>query len=715
MLRASTGNTPHNDKFQGMQCRDLTTRTYQVRADTLDEKTRSIEAVIATETKILVLDWCRFEVIEEILLMKGCMLPKNRQIPMLDTHDRSTVQKVLGSTRELRVEGDKLIGRNTYSVSEPAEHPWILTKEGHLQDNSIGYRVINSVTIAKGEKAEVEGRPFKASAQRDLRITTEWEIKENSVCAIGADGAAKNREEFIVNNRKGKTMEFEKWLSKRGLKAEDLSEEQRTALEADFKAEQKRIEDEQKRLESAAPLAAGTESTLEPPAQRTEPDPPAVNPKAIADDAVRIERERVNAIRALAGDDLDNEVVERCIREGKTIDQARAEILEAVRRNRPKVSTPAIHVRDSAMTRELLEDAILLRAGLDDVVTEGADGARKAEQAHRFRDMSLTDICRNAILVDGRDIPAGREEMIRTAFSTASLPLLLSNVANKAMLKGYNMQPETWPKWCTIGSASDFKMMTRARLTDTGDLLEVGAGGEVKYGGATEEGEQYSVSTFAKNFAITRVQIINDDLNALAKQPRNMGARAKRLVGDLVYAHLMANGAMADGTALFHSDHGNLHTTATLTKDKLAAALVVFMKQTDKDGKNINVPVAVLLVPPDLTFTASEIVKAATIVVAGTTDILKPAYNAISDLNIEVVSDARLSNAAFTGHSATSWYLTGQKNLCDTIEVAFLNGRREPTIEQFPMGADRMGITFRVFHDVGCKSMDYRSMQKNTA
>jgi len=707
-------NEPNKSKFEGLQRRDLTTRVYQLRADTLDEKTRSIEAVIATEAKVKVLDWSSFRIIEEVLLMAGCRIPKDEQVPMLDTHDRFTVQKQLGSTRKLRVEGKKLIGRNFFSASEPAEHAWTLTREGHLKDNSVGYKVYRAVEIEPGKTKTVKGVEYTAG-ELPLRIATGWEIRENSVCAIGADGAAKNREESVIENRKDSQMEkFKEWLTARGLSYDDLSDEQRTALKVDFEAEQKRAELEAKNTEppTGNEPAPGQRAEPDPPEKRTEP--PEVDSQKIADDAVRIERERVSAIRGLAGDDLDNEIVERCIREGKTIEQTREMVLTAVRQNRAKVAAPGIMIPDRTITREILENAMLLRAGYEDIVTDGDDG-KKAEQAHRFRELSMLDMCRQAVLLDGLEVPAGREDTIRAAFSTASLPLLLSNVANKALLKGYNMQPETWPKWCTTGNASDFKTMTRARLTDTGDLLKVGAGGEVKYGGATEEGEQFSVATYAKNFAITRVQIIDDDLNALTKQPRNMGSRAKRLVGDLVYIHLLANGAMADGTALFHANHGNLNTSAALTKDNLAAALVVFMKQTDKDGKNINVPVAVLLVPPDLFFTASEIIKAATIVITGSTDSVKPAHNAISDLNIEAVSEARLSNAAFTGYSATSWYLTGNKNLCDTIEVAFLNGRREPTLERFPMGPDRMGITFRVYHDTGCKSMDHRSMQKNTA
>ena len=177
--------------------RDLTTRTYQLRADTLDEKTRSIEAVIATESQVQVFDWQRWEVISEVLLMSGCRIPEGGQVPMLDTHDRSSVQKQLGSTRNLQIEADKLVGRNFFSDSPPAQHSWQLTREGHLKDNSIGYRVINFVTIEKGKTAEVEGRRLTAPPDRNLRVVTEWQVKENSVCPIGADETAKNRQSMV--------------------------------------------------------------------------------------------------------------------------------------------------------------------------------------------------------------------------------------------------------------------------------------------------------------------------------------------------------------------------------------------------------------------------------------------------------------------------------------------------------------------------------------
>ncbi|HUX15135.1 MAG TPA: DUF2213 domain-containing protein, partial [Phycisphaerae bacterium] len=172
----------------GLQRRDLTVRTYHVRADSYNESDRSFEAVLATETPVLVFDMWRWEMLEEILRMDGAVIPAAGQVPLCDTHDRTTIQKQLGSCRNIRVEGNQLVGRNFISSAE--QDAATKVKEGHVTDCSVGYRVLNSVDIEPGKTLEVNGEAYTAGA-RPLRITTEWELSENSLCPIGADVLAK--------------------------------------------------------------------------------------------------------------------------------------------------------------------------------------------------------------------------------------------------------------------------------------------------------------------------------------------------------------------------------------------------------------------------------------------------------------------------------------------------------------------------------------------
>ena len=65
--------------------------------------------------------------------------------------------------------------------------------------------------------------------------------------------------------------------------------------------------------------------------------------------------------------------------------------------------------------------------------------------------------------------------------------------------------------------------------------------------------------------------------------------------------------------------------------------------------------------------------------------------------------------------SATTWYLAGKPSVHDTVEVAFLNGKKTPTVEQVAAPANVLGVFFRCYIDAGVKALDHRAMHKNTA
>lgn len=179
-----------------VQTRDLITRTATVRAETVDEAARSVEAVLATEARVTVFDWARFEAIDEILLARGAELPD--QMVLLEDHNQWGIRYVHGSIREMRIENNQVIGRLHFAANagEETERAWQMVMQKHLRDVSIGYRAKAFVDIQPGESAEVEGQRYEAG-QRVLRISTAWRPKEGSVVVIGADEAAKIRGQMM--------------------------------------------------------------------------------------------------------------------------------------------------------------------------------------------------------------------------------------------------------------------------------------------------------------------------------------------------------------------------------------------------------------------------------------------------------------------------------------------------------------------------------------
>ena len=641
----------------------------------------------------------RWEPVREILLMDGAQYPE--RVPFLNSHDRSDLGKQIGSTTEIRREGDRIVAKNIYAKTPEAEAAWTLARDGHARANSIGYRVHKFTQIKPGEKKTINEREFTAPADQPLRVTTQWEIVENSAVVVPADAGALNRTEdrpAVVEQNSPhywrSLVMFEKWLKERGIDPEGLSEAQRAALKADFEA-------------------------------ITAADKPKADP--IVDDAIKrqqdleagkkAERARVAAIRELAGNDVDEATVRDCIEQGRSPEECQAIFLKIIRGQRATIHAPMIQVHDSTLEREHLEAAVLMRAGFDDVVL-AEYGEKTADRADKAKDLCLHDLCVRALAMEGQAVPLGRDEMIRAAFSTTTLPNIFSAVANKALLAGYNGAPNTWKPWCSVGSVPDFKTNTRVRLTDSGDLVEVTANGEVAHGTALEEPETFSIATYAKQFAITRTNVINDDLNAFTRTPQRFGRRAAQNVAKLVYTHLLANGTMGDSAALFvAAGHANLNTSAALSLSSLATALTGFRNQTDADGQPIDVEPKYLLVSPTLEVTAKEIVmspiKIATDFAAAASTVAA-AGNYFSG-SLEVIVEPRLSNSAYTGYSTTTWYLVASPADVDTIEVAFLNGRQTPTIERFNASPEVLGIIYRVYHDVGVKALDWRGMCKNTA
>ena len=178
------------------------------RPASLDEANRSVEFIGATEEPTMVMDWERWELVREVLAMSGCRYPASGQVPLLDTHDASSIEKMLGSYRGCQVvkgaTGSELMGRAFFDSTPKGEAAFTKVKEGHLTDCSIGYAVTAHIWIEMGQRYEFEGKIYDGP----LRIATEWSLGELSLCPIGADPNAKIRaSQKLKNGAKSKPVQ----------------------------------------------------------------------------------------------------------------------------------------------------------------------------------------------------------------------------------------------------------------------------------------------------------------------------------------------------------------------------------------------------------------------------------------------------------------------------------------------------------------------------
>jgi hypothetical protein len=665
----------------------LTYRSMSLRMDsegrpsTLDEDNRSVEVIGATEEPVEVFDYERFEVVPEILLMSGCEMPSNRQVPLLDTHRRfEGTSSVLGSYREMRTEDDQLVGRTFFSSVADAEGPYTKMREGHLTDFSAGYRPIKSVWVPDGQKATIEGRSFEGP----VRVTTRWRIKELSICPIGADELAKARAESTQTppNRRSQSQENEvmnealrKWLEKRGL-ATDATEAEAWAFYVRM-LDDLNSEDEQ-------PPEVGNDQDV----------------RAAIDQAIRVERERVTTIRAMCTTHGCEDLADGMISEGVALNNAREQVMNHIVEHQPEINSrgpAAIVAEERDKFRSAAQDALIIRAGIGAIETP-------APGATDLVGFSLRELARECLRMANLEIGGNPMEMVGRAMQSSDFPLLLSNTANKALFEGWNTAEETWSVWVGTGSVSDFKQHTLPRASEMEDLDEIPDHGEYKYGKRTEASEAYQIATFGKLFAITRQTIINDDLGALTDVPQGHGEAAQRKLGDIVYAVVTANAAMGDGVALFHNNHKNLAGSGAVPGvETLAAGILAMGTQKDIKGKRrLNIRPEYYLAPKALEGSSEVFFRSEKF---DDTSKDTTRVNPYSGTYFTRVYEPRLDD-----DDAARWYLAARKG--KTVKIFFLNGIQTPYLET-KQGWSVDGVEYKVRIDAGAKAVDWRGLYSN--
>jgi hypothetical protein len=134
----------------------------------------------------------------------------------------------------------------------------------------------------------------------------------------------------------------------------------------------------------------------------------------------------------------------------------------------------------------------------------------------------------------------------------------------------------------------------------------------------------------------------------------------------------------------------------------------------DANGDPIYAAPRYLFVPPGLrsladSFFLSELLQGATSSTRG-----QPATNIFRG-RFEVATSPYLATASMPGFSPTTWYLLADPNMVPAFQVAYLDGRRSPTVETQDAEFDTLGLSMRCFFDFGVARLDYRGANKNTA
>lgn len=497
-----------------------------------------------------------------------------------------------------------------------------LARKGWKFQASIGADVGRIENVAAGESVEVNGRQFSGP----INVVRASTLREVSIVLFGADAATSAAIAAEANDG--------------GFHMADHANQKPDEVKASAEATAK-----------VAVEAKATEAVT-PPAPQLD----------------------VAALRAELLEQLRKEV--------------KAEALADIRADRP--SAPAVHVvakaDDSAKT---LVASICLAGNLPGV--EKQFDERTLEAAHQRRNMGLQEMLLRAAKANGYQGEAYRvtdgnlRDVLRASFgsSTHSIANVVGTAYGKFLLNGYTSVESVWDRISMIRPVSDFKQVTGVRVNGGFVFEEVGPAGELKSAEVSDETRSFGAKSYGRISAISRRDIINDDLGALTVVPTRLGRGAALRFNTNFWTEFQASNA-----TYFEKATAGAGNALSLTS--LKAAVAAYRKVNDADGNPLGVNPSILLLPPELEIAGAELMGSA--LIHGTSGAA-PSTNVLAG-RYQVVSSVYLS-------SASTWWLVANPGDLNAMEVLFLNGNRNPVVEQAEADFDTLGIQVRGYFDFG--------------
>lgn len=453
----------------------------------------------------------------------------------------------------------------------------------------------------------------------------------------------------------------------------------------------------------------------------------AVDPEQLRREGAKAERDRQTGIREMATRlGLPEVWANRQIESNASVEQARNAVLDTMMATHAPVHLQVVADNNRDTLADGLADAVLMRSNMklfsldaQGNIERDSSGNVKTRQPHgrarAFQGQRLVNMARSFLVALGQSVEGLTDAQVaKMAFnprvtmlhSTSDFSNILANAMNKTLRAEYQEYPQLWSKFCSRNTAPDFKEIKRTQLGEVPNLLVVNEGGEYAECTIGDKKEVYSLVKYGRSFSHTWEMMINDDLGAFVRTPRMMYRAAVRLEDVTAFGVLTANANMSDGTALFHADHGNLQSGGGLTASPstitLNAMLKLFRAQTGlSDDVLLNLTPKFIIVPAALEGSTSELLNSA--VKPGANNGTINIWNGRLELIVHPLLDA---------NSATVWYAAADPADIDTIEVCFLEGYEQPTIEQ----SDSMNPDKRVYnvrHVVAAKAIDWRGLYKN--
>lgn len=611
-------------------------------------------------------------------------------------------------------------------VSEWAEEVKATSRNGFQWNVSIGVESENLIKLEAGESAQVNGQTWNGPCF----VARQNTVREISCVSIGADAQAYAK---LVASYGATSMTFEEWLKSLNVDMTTLMPEQVDVAKKLFEAIQAQTQnndstDATANADAAAQAAATANAAAvqasanlirsNTTATTTTTDA-ANNPSAILTAALaNVRTETANEINRIGhvnrlsgqyGNPVFNgvSIAASAIRDGWNLERTELAMLRAARpqgiqaggRNGSNEGKDMFIVLEAAL-------AVACRVkNVDKIYTpQVLDAAHKKYKGRIGVQQLLIEAAYAAGYTGSINFNANIKPILQAAFSTFDIPNILVSQVQKKLVEGFAAVDDSWRGLSAIGSVSDFKEVSGYRGIGSFRFEKIAPDGHIPHGTISETGYGNRAETSGKMFAITRQDLINDDLNFFSSIPRGLGRG-----GALALIHEFWTEFM-DNAAFFVAGNNNVSTGA-LGITGLNNALAKFRKLTDENGDYVFHNPAFLVVPPELEVTANDMYNATQLITGEA--VTRTADNPHGKKYQPIISPY-LSDSRFTGFSTTAYYLIADPNDVPVIEVVFLDGVETPTVESADVDFSQLGIQFRGYFDFGVRKQEPRGGVRST-
>jgi hypothetical protein len=300
--------------------------------------------------------------------------------------------------------------------------------------------------------------------------------------------------------------------------------------------------------------------------------------------------------------------------------------------------------------------------------------------------------------------------------TTGSFLNITLDAVNKSAGVGYTEAPSTWRGPMRQGSSvADFKPKHTIRMGAIPNLPVWNDNSDPEKASMSDAKVSYSVESRSLEVDFSYKLLVNDDMDALSRTPAQMGSAAARTVNAVAWSMVTSNPTMPyDSVALFSAASGarkrkNLETGAvsdyTAALNLLTANMMQMRGENTPEGNEaadvLNIMPKFIVMPSALRGTLLQLVRSET--------DPKAAISGIPNINNNLTP---LVEPLLDANSATAFYLFGDTNQVDTVELSFMQGHETPIVRSF-MDERRLSQSFIILQNFQAAAINHRGIQKH--